>query len=84
MIAGSPADGWHSGQHVYIFDLSNPAKPVFIRQWGLVGQQPTASATAQSCYNDPTGVNGPCYEGVTNPAGPGNPEMVHQVYSAGA
>ncbi len=80
VIAGSAADGWKSGQHVYIFDLSNPAKPVFIRQWGLVGQQPTASATAQSCYNAP----GPtCYEGVTNPAGPGNPEMVHQVYSAG-
>jgi len=83
VIAGSAADKWHSGQHVYIFDLSNPAKPVFIRQWGLVGQQPTASATAQTCYNDPTGVNGPCYEGVTNPAGPGNPEMVHQVYSGG-
>ena len=40
VIAGSKADGWYSGQHVYIFDLSNPAKPVFIRQWGLVGQQP--------------------------------------------
>ena len=80
VIAGSAADGWKSGQHVYIFDLSNPAKPVFIRQWGLVGQQPTASPSAQSCYNAP----GPtCYEGVTNPAGPGNPEMVHQVYSAG-
>ncbi len=80
VIAGSAADGWYSGQHVYIFDLSNPAKPVFIRQWGLVGQQPGASATAQSCYNAP----GPtCYEGVTNPAGPGDPEMVHQVYSAG-
>jgi hypothetical protein len=83
VIAGSADDGWYSGQHVYIFDLSNPKKPVRIRQWGLVGQQPGALATAQSCYNDPTGVNGPCYEGVTNPAGPGNPEMVHQVYSGG-
>ena len=83
VIAGSASDGWHSGQHVYIYDMSDPANPVFIRQWGLVGQQPGASASAQSCYNDPTGVNGPCYEGVTNPAGPGNPEMVHQVYSAG-
>ncbi len=27
VIAGSAADGWKSGQHVYIFDLSNPAKP---------------------------------------------------------
>jgi hypothetical protein len=85
VIAGSAADGWKSGQHVYIFDLSNPAKPVFIRQWGLVGQQPGASATAQSCYNDPTGAiaGTPCFEGVTNPAGSGSPEMVHQVYSAG-
>ncbi len=83
VIAGSASDHWYSGQHVYIYDMSDPANPVFIRQWGLVGQQPSASKTAQSCYNDPTGVNGPCYEGVTNPAGPGNPEMVHQVYSAG-
>ena len=83
LIAGSKADGWYSGQHVYIYDLSDPTNPVFIRQFGLVGQQPTASKTAQSCYNDPTGVNGPCYEGVTNPAGPNTPEMVHQVYSAG-
>jgi len=83
LIAGSASDGWYSGQHVYIYDMSNPNNPVFIRQWGLVGQQPTASSTAQSCYNDPTGVNGPCYEGVTNPAGPNTPEMVHQVYSAG-
>jgi hypothetical protein len=80
LIAGSQADGWYSGQHVYIYDISDPNNPVFIRQWGLVGQQPTASPTAQSCYNAP----GPdCYEGVTNPTGPNTPEMVHQVYSAG-
>lgn len=80
LIAGSKADGWYSGQHVYIYDISDPSHPKFIRQFGLVGQQPTASATAQSCYNDP----GPtCFEGVTNPAGPNTPEMVHQVYSAG-
>jgi hypothetical protein len=80
LIAGSQSDKWYSGQHVYIYDISNPYNPVFIRQWGLVGQQPTASGAAQSCYNAP----GPtCYEGVTNPAGPNTPEMVHQVYSAG-
>jgi hypothetical protein len=80
LIAGSASDGWYSGQHVYIYDISNPYNPVFIRQWGLVGQQPTASTTAQSCYNAP----GPtCYEGVTNPTGPDTPEMIHQVYSAG-
>jgi hypothetical protein len=78
-ISQTKTDGWHetgSRQHVYIYDLSNPAKPVFIRQFGLVGQQPGADfATAKSCYNAP-GPN--CYEGITNPPG-----GVHQVYSAG-
>ena len=78
-ISQTKTDGWHetgSHQHVYIYDLSNPAKPVFIRQFGLVGQQPGADiAAAKSCYNSP-GPN--CYEGVTNPPG-----GVHQVYSAG-
>ena len=78
-ISQTPSDGWHesgSHQHIYIYDLSDPAKPVFIRQFGLVGQQPDAPVTtAQSCTNAP----GPsCYEGVTNPPG-----GVHQIYSAG-
>jgi hypothetical protein len=78
-ISGAESDGWKQTapkQHLYIYDLSNPAKPVFIRQFGLVGQQPTADvATAKSCINDP-GPN--CFEGVTNPPG-----GVHQIYSAG-
>lgn len=80
LIGGnSRTDRWHetgSHQHVYIYDLSNPAKPRFIREWGLVGQQPTAPvATARSCYNAPSST---CYEGVANPPG-----GVHQQYSAG-
>jgi hypothetical protein len=71
-------DGWHeegSHQHVYIYDLSDPAHPAFIRQFGLVGQQPSADLKAQNCTNAP----GPaCFEGVTNPPG-----GVHQIYSAG-
>jgi hypothetical protein len=34
------ADGWRSGNHVFIFDLSNPSNPVFLRDWALDGQQP--------------------------------------------
>lgn len=79
LISQTATDGWHesgSRQHVYIYDLSNPAQPVFIRQWGLVGQQPGANvAAAKSCMNAPSSS---CYEGVTNPPG-----GVHQVYSAG-
>jgi hypothetical protein len=78
-ISETTSDGWRetgSHQHVYIYDLSDPAKPVFIRQFGLVGQQPDADiGTAKSCINAP-GPN--CYEGVTNPPG-----GVHQIYSAG-
>src|SRR5262252_6141272 len=34
------ADGWRSGNHIFIFDLSNPASPVFLRDWALDGQEP--------------------------------------------
>ena len=34
------ADGWGPGNHIFIFDLSNPANPVYLRDWALNGQQP--------------------------------------------
>ena len=34
------ADGWRAGNHIFVFDLSNPASPVFLRDWALDGQQP--------------------------------------------
>jgi hypothetical protein len=34
------ADGWRPGNHIFVFDLSNPANPVFLRDWALDGQQP--------------------------------------------
>jgi hypothetical protein len=79
LVAGAKADGWQqsgSAQHVYIYDLSNPAKPAFIRQFGLVGQQPTAPvATALPCATAPSDT---CYEGMTNP-----PSGVHGPISMG-
>src|SRR5712692_2059277 len=33
-------NGWKSGNHILIFDLSDPANPKFLRDWGLDGQQP--------------------------------------------
>jgi hypothetical protein len=74
LVAGSKTDGWHEAQHLYIYDLSNPLSPTFIRQYGLPGGQPSADiATQQSCTNSP-GPN--CYEGTANPAA-----GVHQCYS---
>jgi hypothetical protein len=70
LVAGSKTDGWQqtpSTQHIYIYDLSNPAKPVFIRQFGLAGQQPSAPvSTALPCATAPSPT---CYEGTTNPPG---------------
>jgi hypothetical protein len=70
LVAGSKADGWHQSgslQHVKIYDLSDPRKPVYIRDFGLVGQEPSADVkSAHSCESDP-GPN--CYEGNKNPPG---------------
>ena len=70
LVAGSKSDGWHqsgSAQHLKIYDLSDPKAPVYIRDFGLVGQQPDADiATAKSCEAAP-GPN--CYEGIKNPPG---------------
>jgi len=38
VIAGDPQ--WRSNRMTLIYDLSDPAKPVFIRSFGLVGQEP--------------------------------------------
>jgi hypothetical protein len=43
---------WRTNRMTQIFDLSNPATPVFIRNYGLVGQQPGSSGAV------PTGVHG--------------------------
>ncbi|MFZ1906264.1 MAG: hypothetical protein WAU56_12845 [Steroidobacteraceae bacterium] len=73
VIAGGKADGWRQGQHVYIYNLADPAKPVFIRQWGLPGGQPSSASSWTSCTNSP---GADCFEGVSNP-----PAAVHQCYS---
>jgi hypothetical protein len=43
LVADKPSEGW-KGQHLKIYDLSNPAKPVYIRDFGLLGQQPGATS----------------------------------------
>jgi hypothetical protein len=49
---GRPA-GWRTNRMTKIYDLSDPAQPRFIRDFGLPGQQPGASGTA------PEGLHGP-------------------------
>lgn len=40
LVSGHPQ--WRTTRMTQIYDLSDPAKPVFIRDFGLVGQQPGA------------------------------------------
>jgi hypothetical protein len=39
LVANKKDEGW-KGQHLKIYDLSDPAHPKYIRDFGLVGQQP--------------------------------------------
>src|SRR3954469_17862836 len=41
----SGVDGWRSRRMTEVFDLSDPAKPVKIRDFGLVGQEPGTNGT---------------------------------------
>jgi hypothetical protein len=41
LVSGEPE--WRTNRMTQIYDLSDPSKPVFIRNFGLVGQQPGAS-----------------------------------------
>ena len=42
-MANKKEEGW-KGQHLKIYDLSDPANPVYIRDFGLLGQQPGATS----------------------------------------
>jgi hypothetical protein len=43
LVGNKRSEGWTGGNHVKIYDLSDPAKPVYIRDFGLVGSQPNAT-----------------------------------------
>jgi hypothetical protein len=46
LVVNKPSEAnWHTGQHLKIFDLSNPASPVYIRDFGLLGQNPQTKVT---------------------------------------
>src|SRR5262249_8046488 len=46
--------GWRTSGMTKIYDLSDPAKPVFVRDFGLAGQEPGSTANPV-----PPGVHGP-------------------------
>jgi hypothetical protein len=50
LVSGAP--GWRTDRMTQIYDLSDPARPAFIRDFGLPGQQPGGSGPP------PTGLHG--------------------------
>jgi hypothetical protein len=55
LVSGVP--GWRTSRMTQIYDLGNPAKPAFIRNFGLPGQQPGATGPV------PTELHGPISTG---------------------
>jgi len=53
LVSDGRPQGWRTMRMTKIYDLSDPAQPRFIRDFGLPGQQPGATGTA------PEGVHGP-------------------------
>src|ERR1700687_701508 len=51
LVSGVP--GWRTRRSAQSYDLSDPAKPVFIRNFGLPGQQPGATGPAPSDLHGP-------------------------------
>jgi len=69
------AAGWRAGNHIMIFDLSNPASPEFIRDWAMDGQQP--GSKLQPHFTNAPAIHGPIS---TGPAG----NRVYFAYGTGA
>jgi hypothetical protein len=59
LVSGAPG-GWRTDRMTLIYDLSDPARPVFIREFGLPGQQPGGSGPPPAGLHGPisTGPNG--------------------------
>lgn len=54
--ASAAPDGWRTNQHIKIYDLRDPSNPVFLRDIGLVGQNPSPPSTSSTATG---GVHGP-------------------------
>jgi hypothetical protein len=55
LVADGRPQGWRTNRMTKIYDLSDPAHPRFIRDFGLAGQEPGSDPTTKA----PEGVHGP-------------------------
>ncbi|HYL92915.1 MAG TPA: hypothetical protein VEW69_07135, partial [Alphaproteobacteria bacterium] len=69
--ASAAPDHWTTNQHIKVYNLKDPAHPVFVRDIGLVGQNPGSSVKTAT-----SGVHGPI--SITNSPLDGKP--VNRIY----
>jgi hypothetical protein len=76
LVGGAP--GWRAKRMTMIYDLSDPAKPVFIRDFGLPGQQPGSTGPVPSDLHGPisTGPKGNRVYFAYGPGGDGTIQIV--------
>src|SRR6266851_8265705 len=76
-------EGWRTGNHIFIFDLSDPANPVFLRDWALDGQQP-GGAPIPHFGNTVPSIHGPISTGPNSSSNPifGSGATLDRVYFA--
>ena len=55
------AAGWRAGNHIFVYDLSNPASPKFLRDWAMDGQQP--GSKLQPHFTNAPSIHGPISAG---------------------
>jgi hypothetical protein len=76
LVSGDPL--WRTRRMTKIFDLSNPEKPVFLRDFGLPGQQPGTTGTVPSDVHGPIST-GPKGNRIYFAYGPGSSGIVQIV-----
>ena len=76
LVSGDPQ--WRTRRMIKIYDLSNPEKPVFLRDFGLPGQQPGSTGPTPSDVHGPIST-GPKGNRVYIAYGPGRAGVVQIV-----
>jgi hypothetical protein len=61
LVSDGRPEGWRTNRMTKIYDLSDPAQPRFIRDYGLPGQQPGATGTAPEGLHGPISYKGRVY-----------------------
>ncbi|MGH3344531.1 MAG: LVIVD repeat-containing protein [Carbonactinosporaceae bacterium] len=67
LMSGAP--GWRTERMTQVYDISDPANPVHIRDFGLVGQQPGSTGPVPTEGHGPISLDGRVYFGYGTEAG---------------